>query len=179
MLETPAADELIARASRLTGEQIANLAASTRRTIGRGLRAYPGIRSKPLKTANGAADAALKQADLETEMRAKVILLNDAVLSASVAAAKRHGRDTSGVQDAWRRFERAVDSGDSRKRQEAFRSAKKAFRRGIGPKLTRQWPMASVGATWALLALLTWDQAASEGSYTIQDRDTLTKPWTT
>jgi hypothetical protein len=179
MSDTPGANDLIGRASRLSADQIATLAASTRRTIGSGVRAYLGIRSGALKAANSAAEAALKRADLEAEMRAKVTLLNEAVLSASVAAAKRQGRDTSGVREAWQRFERAVDSGDSRERQKAFRSSKKVFRRGIGSKLTRQWPMASVGAAWALLALLTWDQATREGSYTIQDRETLTRPWVT
>ena len=110
---------------------------------------------------------------MEAEMLAKVTLLNDAALSASVAAAKRQGRDTSGVREGWQRFERAVDSKDSHERQKAFRSEKKVFRRGIGPQLTRQWPMASVGATWALLALLTWDQATREGSYRIRDQRSL------
>src|ERR1700728_3018679 len=105
MLESSAADELIHRASRLSADQVADLAASTRRTIGRGLRAYLGIRSRALKMARSAAEAALKRADMEAEMRAKVTLLNEAVLSASVAAAKRQGRDTSGVREAWKRFE--------------------------------------------------------------------------
>ena len=90
MLDTSAYDELIDRASRLSADQVARLAASTRRTIGRGLRAYLGIRSGALKMARG-AEAALKQAGMEAEMRAKVTSLNEAVLSASVAAAKRQG----------------------------------------------------------------------------------------
>jgi hypothetical protein len=145
--------------------------------MGRGLKAYLGISSSAFRTVNSAAAEALKRADLEDEMHAKVTLLNRAVLSASVAAAKREGRDTSGVQEAWQQFERAVDAGDSPRRQITFRAAKKVFRRGLGRQLTRQWPMASVGAAWALLALLTWDQATSQGSYTIRDRETLTGPW--
>jgi hypothetical protein len=70
-----------------------------------------------------------------------------------------------------------VDLGNSRERQEAFRLARKAFRRGIGSDLTRQWPMASIGATWALVAILIWDQATEEGPYTIRDREILTRPW--
>jgi hypothetical protein len=145
--------------------------------MGRGLKAYLGISSSTFRTVNSAAAEALKRADLEDEMRAKVTLLNRAVLSASVAAAKRQGRDTSGVQEAWQHFEQAVDAGDKPGRQNAYRSAKKVFRRGLGRQFTRQWPMASVGAAWALLALLTWDLATSEGSYTIRDREILTGPW--
>jgi hypothetical protein len=147
--------------------------------MGRGLKAYLGISSGTFRTVNSAAAEALKRADLEAEMRAKVTLLNRAVLSASVAAAQRQGRDTTGVQEAWQRFERAVDAGDSPRRQNAYRSAKKVFRRGLGRELTRQWPIASVGAAWALLALLTWDQATNEGPYSIRDRGVLTGPWMT
>lgn len=176
-MENPAADELIARASRLSGEQIIHLASTTRRTMGRGLKAYLGISSSGFRTVNSAAAEALKRGDLEAEMHAKVTLLNRAVLSASVAAAKRRGRDTTGVQEAWQRFEQAVDSGDRSERQKAHRSAKKVFKRGLGRQLTRQWPMASVGAAWALLALLIWDQATNDGLYTTRDREILTRPW--
>lgn len=179
MLETPAADELIVRASRLSAHQIANLATSTRKTMGRGLRSSLGRRPRTLTIANTAAATALERANMEQEMRAKVTLLNEAVLSSAVAIAKRKGRDTSGVQEAWQRFQRAADSGDRRERHRAFRSAKRVFRRGMGLRLTRQWPMASVGAAWALLGILTWDEATTEGPYTIRDREILTRPWMT
>jgi hypothetical protein len=179
VLEHPAVDELIGRASRLSAEQIVSLAASTRRTMGRGLKAYLGISSSAFRAVNSSAAEALKRANLEAEMRAKVTLLNRAVLSASVEAAKRQGRDTTGVQEAWQHFERAVDAGDGPERKNAYRSAKKVFRRGLGRQLTRQWPIASVGAAWALLALLTWGQAMNEGTYTIRGREILTRPWVT
>lgn len=179
MFVDPAADELVARASRLDAKEILALAGSTRRTMGRGLKAYLGIPSNKFRTVNSAAAEALKRANRESEMRAKVTVLNSAVLSASIAAAKKQGRDTAGVQEAWERFEQAVDAGDRSGRENAHRAAKKVFRRGLGRELTRQWPMASVGAAWALLALLTWDQATKEGPYTVRDRETLTAPWRT
>jgi hypothetical protein len=179
MMGPLAADELISRASRLSADQIANLAKATRKTIGHGLRAYLGLRNRALRTANSAAEEALKRANMQDEMRANATLVTDAVLSASVAAAKSAGRDTSGVREAWQHFQRAVDSGDIRERKRAFRSAKKAFRRGIGPQLTRQWPMASIGVSWAVVAILTWDQATREGPFTIHDREILTRPWMT
>ena len=121
----------------------------------------------------------MEQAHIEDDMRAKAALVNEAVLAASITAARRRGRDTSGVREAWEHFERAVDSGDERRRQGAFRSAKRRMRRGLGPRLASDWPMASVGAAWALLALLTWDQATTDGPYTIRDRDILAGPWRT
>jgi hypothetical protein len=172
-----AADELIGRASQLRTDQIVGLATTTRRTIGRGVRGYLGLRSPALTTASLAAEAALKQVDLEDEMRTKVTALNEAVLSASMAAAEGRGRDTAGVREAWQRFQHAVDSEGRQERQRAFRSAKKAFRRGLGLQLARKWPMAGVGAAWALLALLTWDEATTDGPYTVADREILTRPW--
>jgi hypothetical protein len=174
-----AADDLIGRASRLSADQIAGLATTTRRTIGRGLRGYFGLRSPALTAASLAAEAALKRVDLEDEMRTKVTALNEAVLSASMAAAEGQGRDTAGVREAWQRFQQAVDSEGRQERQKAFRSAKRAFRRGLGLQLARKWPMAGVGAAWALLVLLTWDEASTDGPYTIEDRDILTGPWMT
>ena len=133
-----AADELIGRASQLRTDQIVGLATTTRRTIGRGVRGYLGLRSPALTTASLAAEAALKQVDLEDEMRTKVTALNEAVLSASMAAAEGRGRDTTGVREAWQRFQHAVDSEGRQERQRAFRSAKKAFRRGLGLQLAAQ-----------------------------------------
>ena len=92
-----AADELIGRASQLSTDQIIGLATTTRRTIGRGLRGYLGLRSPALTTASLAAEAALKQVDLEDEMRTKVTALNEAVLSASMAAAEGQGPATQRV----------------------------------------------------------------------------------
>jgi len=163
----------------LSADQIAGLATTTRRTIGRGLRGYFGLRSPALTAASLAAEAALKRVDLEDEMRTKVTALNEAVLTASMAAAEGRGRDTAGVREAWQRFQHAVDSAGRQERQRAFRSAKKAFRRGLGLQLARKWPMAGVGAAWALLVLLTWDEASTDGPYTIEDRDILTGPWMT
>jgi hypothetical protein len=121
----------------------------------------------------------MKVANREEELRAKTERMNEAVLEASVAAAAKEGRDTAGVREAWQEFQRAVDSGDRRVRQKAFRAAKKAFRRGIGPQLTRTWPIASVGASWALMAILTRDLVTQEGTVTVSDREILTRPWIT
>ena len=147
--------------------------------MGSRIKAYLGLLPPTVKTPLSAAEAAMTQANMEADVRAKTTLLNEALLSALIAAGARGGRDTSGVRDAWHAFQRAADSGNSRERQRTFRAAKRTFRRGFGRRLTREWPMASIGAAWALMAILSWDQATEEGPYTIQDRDHLTRPWVT
>jgi hypothetical protein len=39
--------------------------------------------------------------------------------------------------------------------------------------------MAGMGASWALMVIVTWDLVTQEGPYTIHDRETLVRPWTT
>ncbi len=129
MFSTSPADELIARASRLTADEIPELARSTRKALGSGLSAYLGLRSSSV-TAH--AKAAISQAGKEQEMRTKASLVQEAVLTSAVAAATAAGRDTSGVGEAWLGFQSAVDSGDPRERQRAFRSAQKRSDTDLG-----------------------------------------------
>ena len=82
-------------------------------------------------------------------MRAKTTLMNEAVLDASVAAAARgEGADlVLCVRGHGRSSKRAVDSGDHRVRQKAFRAAQESLtsrnRTSAHPQADR---LASVGA---------------------------------
>lgn len=72
------ADALIAAVSRLTGAQLAELAAATRKSIGPGPPAYLGLRSRPFAAVQ-VASAALESAGKGPMMTAKALLLEDAV----------------------------------------------------------------------------------------------------
>jgi hypothetical protein len=176
MFGTSSTDDLINRASRLTAEQIAELARATRQSMGSGVLAYLGLRSRPL---SNSASAAISRAGREELIRASAPLVSEAVLTAAIGAAQLMGHDTSGVREAWKGYQLAVDLGDARGRRHAFRSTKKAFRKGLGSPLTRQWPMADIGVSWALTAIVTSDLVTEEGPYTFRDRELLMKPWKT
>ncbi len=169
-------NDLIERASCLSADQIAELARATRKSMGFSLSAYLGLRSGAL---TASAEEAIRRAGREEMMRAQARLVEQAVLTAAIGAAHLMGHDTSGVREAWKGYQRAVNLGDRRESQHAFRSTKKVFRKGLGTRLTRQWPMAGLGASWALLAMVTWDLASEEGAYTFRDRAVLTHPWDT
>src|SRR5580658_7220422 len=93
-------DVLIDRARALTGQELAVLAKATRRSIGIDLFTYLGLRSKNFLPYE-AASAALKNANRADEMRAKGVLLSEALLTAAVTASSNAGRDSSGVLEAW------------------------------------------------------------------------------
>lgn len=169
-------DDLIDRVRTLTGQEITHLAGATRQSIGFGVSGYLGLRSRS-SPAHVDASTVLKSAGREAEWQSKGVVLAEAVLTAAMAAAGRAGRNPAGALEAWRDFQRAVESGDPNERRRAFRACQRTFRRGLGRRLTRDWPMASVGAGWALMALLTWDLATQQGPYTVGDRELLTRPW--
>jgi hypothetical protein len=162
-----AADELISHASRLA-------ARATRRSMGRGLAAYLGL--APPSAAMKAASVALRQARREQLLKTKQTALNDAIIAAAIGAANAAGRDTAGVKSAWDDYNEAVAFGDRRRRKRSFQASRRAFRRGLGP-LGKKWLIASIGANWALVSILTWDLAEDHGPYTPGRRDELGKPW--
>lgn len=171
-----AADELIATASRLSEPQLLDLARATRRAMGRSPAAYLGLVAP--SSALRAASAVGKEAGREALLKHKELALTDAVLSAATVAATLAGRDTTGVRVVWDQWKVAVESGNARQQKGTFRASRRAFRRGLGSPLNRRWLMASTGAHWALVALVTWDLAEDHGSYTTANRDELTIPWT-
>lgn len=171
-----AVDELIATASRLNESQLLQLARATRRAMGRGPAAYLGLASP--SAALQAATTVGKKAGRESLMEEKGPQLNEAVLSAAIGSASLAGRETAEVQGAWDEYKVAVDSGQHRHQKRAFRASRGAFRRGLGRPLDRRWLIASVGANWALVALVTWDLAENAGRYTLEHRHELTIPWT-
>lgn len=171
-----AADELVARTAGLTSSQLVSLAEATRRRIGRGLHAYLGVRTG-VDPAVKAATAAISRTGRTDELHAKAAPLEEAVLTAAIAAASTEGRDTEGVLTAWREFQNAVDSDSSRDRQRAFRACRRQCRRGLGRSLARAWPTAGIGAGWALIAVVSWDLVAENGPYTPEHRDALVRPW--
>jgi hypothetical protein len=170
------ADELIGRASRFSADELNKLIRATRNAFGSGLGAYLGKRS-PMITANRAASEAIKQAEREEAVRSRVLLVEEAMLAAAIAVAGRAGRDTSGVLDAWQRYGRVVESGSRKERKRTFRATKAALRRGLGRPLAHQWHMAIMGASWAMVALTSWDLVSEKGPYTVRDREALTLPW--
>jgi hypothetical protein len=173
MSASSSSDDLIGQASRLSAHQIAELARMTREAMGTGLWVYLGLRSTPL-TAN--ALMAVRGAGGEEAMRAKVSLADEAVLTAAIGAAQRMGYETSGVGEAWQRYQRTVE-GENRRRKHVLHSTQRAFRKGLGSHLTSQWPMASIGVSWALMAFATWHLATPGGPYTLDDRELLARPW--
>ncbi len=110
-------------------------------------------------------------------MEEKGAHLSEAILSAAIGAASVSGRETADVQAAWDEYKVAVDSGQAKNQKRAFRASRGAFRRGLGRPLDRRWLIASVGANWALVALVTWDLAENAGPYTREHRQELTVPW--
>ena len=167
-------DDLIGQASRLSAHQIAELARMTREAMGSGLWVYLGLRSTPL---SHNALVAVRGAGGEEAMRAKASLADEAVLTAAIGAAQLMGYETPGVHEAWQRYKRTVEGGNRRRRKHVFASTQKAFRKGLGSHLTRQWPVASIGVSWALMAFDTWDLATPDGPYTLGDRELLARPW--
>ena len=171
-------DALIATASRLSGAQLSLLASGTRKAMGSGLGAYLGLHSSSL-TAVRAASTTIESSGRSVLMTTKAARLDEAVLTAAIGAAQSDGLDPSSVRAAWEDFKAAVDSGDSGRQKEAFQSARKAFLRGLGRRLYRRWLMASIGASWALVALVSWDLTTENGPYRPEQRDILTGPWRT
>lgn len=170
------ADALIAAASRLTGAQLAELATATRKSIGPGPLAYLGLRGRPFAAVQ-VASAALESAGRGPMMAAKAPLLEDAVLNAAIGEATRAGRDGSGVLPAWGDYKAAVDSGDAQRKKQGFQSSRRTIRHSLGGPLYKRWLMASIGASWALMAILSWDLTTETGPYTLEQRAALTGPW--
>jgi hypothetical protein len=168
-----AADDLASGASKLTGHQLMELAQATRRSMGHGLAAYLGL-GHPSAAIRAASDA-VQHAGREPLLRSKGTALSEAVLTAAIAASSLTGRDTAGVRAAWDEYKAAVESGDKRRRKRAFQASRKVFRRGFGP-LNKKWFIASTGAHWALVAIVSWDLALG-GTYTPEQREELTRPW--
>lgn len=110
-------------------------------------------------------------------MADKAPLLEDAVLDAAIGEATRAGHDASGVLPAWGDYKAAVDSGDAQRKKQAFQSSRRTIRHSLGGPLYKRWLMASIGASWALMAILSWDLATETGPYTLEQRAALARPW--
>jgi hypothetical protein len=87
------------------------------------------------------------------------------------------GRDVSAVQPTWNEYRDSVEAGDNDRKEQAFRQSRKVFRHGLGRRLGRRWLMASLGANWALTAIVTWDLVTEIGPYRQVERDALLRPW--
>lgn len=177
MFSTAAVDELVARASALSGSDLRQLpraAYSTRR--GR-FRAYFGLapRHGPFQRAVAAVEAAGRQ----DTMTAGTTRLWEALLTSAVRFAGQEGRDTSEVWPAWETWKDLVDAeaGSDKKSVKERLPLQKAVRNGLGRKLYRDFLIANLAAGWALIAIVTWDLASTD-DYTVGDRAELTRAWT-
>ena len=141
------------------------LSAAVSRHIG-----YLGTRKAQLgriKIAEDAAEASGLGAEI-TERSNDSLL---AILDAAAQAAQESGRDVGAFRLEVDKF-RGHDQD-----RDAVGDLNKAARRALGWRRHRWVGPASLGTALAVVAVLTWDLAASDGAYTPEIRRELVRPW--
>jgi hypothetical protein len=163
-------DEILGRASRLTLDELAALAAHTNRLAGR-----LGTRRRWTDAMNAARRAA-GEAGRSAILAERANAATDAIFSALTANAGSADKAAQ-LHHSLEDYQRAIDAGAERPRRRRFRQVQRQLIRTVGFRTRRHVGPAVIGTTAAVTAAVVWDLASGAGPFDARERDLLIHPW--
>ena len=167
-----AAQEILSRAAALSREELNRLGGSAGAATG-----FVGIRPSWIEARNAAIDAA-RFSGLGPTLEGLSMRASDAIMASAVASAAARHRDPRRVHEAMRLYRASGGFRYPVERHREARQLRKLLRIGLGPGIERRIGLAIDGVEAAALAAITWQLAREAGSYTLDQRTLLSKPWT-
>jgi hypothetical protein len=166
-----AAQEILTRAGALSREELSRLGNSAGVATG-----FVGIRPSWIEARNAAVDAG-RTAGLGPSLEGITTRATDAVMAAAVAAAAARHRDPHRVHEAMRAYQASDGFRYPAERHREARQLRKLRRIGLGVGTEKRIGLTIDAVEAAAIAAITWQLARDSGSYTVDQRSLLIKPW--